>query len=364
MNVVLVGPGNRVMLAAPGRPVLWKPLAGTSGGGGGGGGTTNNPPNPSGIAGLTGWWDAGAISGLLGPTGVPLPAFGSPVGSLTDKSGAGAALTVFHGTISGANPPLATPRLNGLLGGLGRNNIVPPALPASGQQLPAMDPDQGLVSAAMAIGAAAAWTLYLVWSRPNWRQNSAAASPLLTVNGTVVLAADNKSGSGRLVLFPGAQQTVLTTNLTRRHTHAVILRNNPGRGVDVWLDAQQVATTVANPMAASVNAPLLFLHNGSAYGGAECWFHEAATWQHALSATDIGGLLNCETRWVLGPRKGVQILVTGQSNAGNGLNDGAWHLLAQGVAWQPASGHLYPRRGHLPRAGARPHRLLPQRSRR
>ncbi|HTW68904.1 MAG TPA: hypothetical protein VME47_03370, partial [Acetobacteraceae bacterium] len=80
-------------------------------------------------------------------------------------------------------------------------------------------------------------------------------------------------------------------------------------------------------------APLLFLHSGGTEGGAECWFHEAATWPRALAAGDIGNLLNYQTRWTLGARKGVQILVTGQSNSGNGLNDGAWHLLAQGVAW-------------------------------
>jgi hypothetical protein len=240
---------------------------------------------------------------------------------------------VFHGASSGNNPPVATPRLNGLLGGIGLNTVTPPALPASGQQLPVMDPDQGLISAAMPVGCSTAWSVFLVWSRPNWRQSATAASPLLSIGGTVVLAADNKTGSGKLTLFPGAQQTVLTAALTRRHTHAVILRNTPGSGVDVWLDGTQVATAAPNPMAASVTDPLLFLHNGSANGGAECWFHEAATWNRALASADIGGLLNYEARWTLGARKGVQILVTGQSNSGNGLNDGAWHLLAQGVAW-------------------------------
>jgi hypothetical protein len=227
----------------------------------------------------------------------------------------------------------ATPRLNGLLGGLGLNMIIPPMLPGSGQQLPLMDPDQGLISAAMAMGSSTAWTLFLVWSRPNWRQSSNAASTLLSIGGTPILACDNNGGGGRLVLFPGSQQTVLTSTLTRRHTHAVILRNTPGTGVDVWLDATQVASAAPNPMAAALGAPLLFLHNGAAAGGAECWFHEAAVWNNALPASAITAVLNYETRWITGPRKGIQILITGQSNSGNGLNDGAWHLLAQGVAW-------------------------------
>ncbi len=338
MSIVLIRPG-RPLLVAPGKPALWGSLAGSAPSGSGGSGSGGSGSGgtgatyPSAIAGLSGWWDAGAISSMLDPSGAGIIAFGASVGSLADKSGAGATLTVHHGASSGTTAPIATPRLNGLLGGLGRNMVVPPTLPASGQQLPVMDPDQGLLSAAMQLGSGTAWTLYLVWSRPNWRQNSTAASPLLTVGGTVVLAADNTAGTNRLVLFPGTQQSVLTAALTRRHSHAVILRNNAGSGVDVWLDGTRVATLAPNPLASSLNAPVLFLHNGGVNGGAECWFHEAATWPHALASSDIGNLLNCETRWTLGPRKGVQILVTGQSNSGNGLNDGAWHLLAQGVAW-------------------------------
>lgn len=325
MTIALVSPG-RTMLLAAGVPALLGALSAAASGG-------NNGPYPSAIAGLSGWWDAGTIAGMLDPAGAAISAVGTAVGGLADKSAVAAPLTVFHQAASGTMPPMATPRLNGLLCGVGRNMVVPPTLPASGQQLPAMDPDQGLLSGSMPLGSGSAWTLYLVWSRPNWRQASTAASALLSIAGTAVLAVDNTGGSNRLILFPGTQQTVLSTAMTRRHTHAVILRMNAGGGVDAWLDGTQVATLAPNPLPASLSAPLLFLHNSGANGGAECWFHEAAIWSRALTSSDVGTLLTCQSRWKLGARKGVQILVTGQSNAGNALNDGAWHLLAQGVAW-------------------------------
>jgi hypothetical protein len=309
-------------MAAPGMPMLYAPL-GTAV-------ATSNPMLAS--AGLIGWWDASAPSGLLASSGTVLTAPGLPVASVADKSGSGMPLSVYHAASSGTNAPLATPRLNGLLGGVGFNLVVPPTIPTGTQQLPVMDPDQGLLSGSVAIGSGHAWTLTLVWSRPNWRQASTAASTLLSIGGTPILQVDNNGGT-RLVLFPGGGQTVLTTGLTRRHTHAVILRNTPGVGLDVWLDSTQVASAVANPLASSLNSSLLFLHSGLGGGGAECWFHEAAVWNASLSASNIAGLQSYLTRWVLGPRKGVQIMVSGQSNSGNGLEDGAWHLLAQGIAW-------------------------------
>jgi hypothetical protein len=325
MAVILVDPDGKIVLAAPGRPMLVAPL--TVGG--------NTPPPPSGllaVAGLTGWWDASVPSGMLDGNGNALVAFGAAAAAVADKSGRNATLTVWH-QAAGASAPIATPRLNGLLGGIGLSTIVPPALPASGQQLPVMDPDQGLMTAAMAVGANSAWTVFLVWSRPNWRQTGTGTSTLLSIGGTQMLAADNSLGTNRLVLFPGASQVVLTSDLERRHTHAIILRNTPGVGVDVWLNTARVATAASNPLAAALTSPMLFLHSGAYHGGAECWFHEAAAWSTAVSAADIVAIQSYAARWALGARKGIQILVTGQSNSGNGLNDGAWHLLAQGVAW-------------------------------
>jgi hypothetical protein len=325
MSVLLTGPNHEIMLAAPGRPVLFGPLAAT---------VPDGPSDLSSIAGLTGWWDASGPSGLRDTAGAPVSASGAQVGAVSDKSHAGTPLTVWHAA-SGASamPPLATPRLNGLLGGLGRNMVVPPQVPRSDQQLPIMDPDQGLISGALSLGSDAPWTILLVWSRPNWRQTGSGPNTLLSIAGTKMLAADNREGTHRLVLFPGVSQTVLTGTLQRRHTHAVVLRNTPGMGVDVWLDGAQLATVAANPMAATVTGPLLFLHDGTTGGGAECWFHEAALWTSAADSNGIAAIQSHLGRWVLGARKGIQVLVTGQSNAGNGLNDGAWHLLAQGVAW-------------------------------
>jgi hypothetical protein len=340
---VLLNKDGKILMAAPGRPLLLKPLA-----------TTTPPSTPvvppstpvvppstpdvpsvtslAGITGLTGWWDAGLATGVIGSSGTVLSAFGGSASGVVDKSGNGANLAVWHAAPTGTANPVATPRLNGLLGGLGLNTVVPPVVPPTGQQLPLMDPDQGLASTAIDLGAATPWTVFLVWSRPNWRQSSNGLSTLLSIAGRPILAADNNGGN-RLLLFPGSNPAVLATTLTRRHTHAVILRNTPGKGIDAWLDSVQVATAVTNPLVNGTAAPLLFLHDGFSRGGAECWFHEAATWNTALDTAGLNQLLAYQARWKLGPRRGIQVLVTGQSNAGNGLNDGAWHLLAQGVAW-------------------------------
>jgi hypothetical protein len=328
MSTALIAPG-RVMLSGPGRAALWRPLRGTGGGGGG----TFAGPYPNAITGISGWWDAGTFDGLLDASARPLPAWNNPAASVADKSGAGNALAAYR--VTGSTLPQATPRLNGLLGGVGLNTVVPPTLPQGGYYLPQMDTDQGFRLATTNLGSATGWTWYLVWSRPNWRQGVTGPITLLGIAGAIVLQADGVRGAGdRLMLFSGAGAAVLTASLDRRHTHSIVIRNTPGAGVDVWLDGTQVATAVANPLGASASGALFMLHSGVSQGGAQCWFHEAASWPRALAAADIATLLACATRWQRGARKGVMLLITGQSNAVNyALVDGAAHMLAQGVAW-------------------------------
>ena len=156
----------------------------------------------------------------------------------------------------------------------------------------------------------------------------------MSVGSIPILQIDNKGGSGRLVLFPNSVNLVLSTVMTRRHTHSIILRNSVDGGVDVWLDGHLVIRGVQNGLPASSNDPLRLLHDGSPFGAAQCWFHEAATWARALSDAEIGNLMTYAVRWPMGERRGIIVVVNGQSNAINYvLNDGAAQLLAQGIAW-------------------------------
>ena len=292
-------------------------------------------PYPSDISGLSGWWDAGLISGLQDATGAPVASTNSVVGSVTDKSGQSSALIPYHiATDTAPVATRATPRVNGYLGAVGAPDAT---IVDYG---PSLDPDWGLSHPGLEFGSAEAWTRYIVWTRPNWRQGTyyVNAQPIPLIHtmsgvGATILRADSSEGSN-LVLFPGTvSQAVLTLALTRRHSHAVILRNTPGSGVDVWLDGVQVASAVSNPLPASAMAETLFLHDGTVQGSAQCWFHEAASWERALSGADIAQLIAAQGRWMLGPRRGVNLLVMGQSNAAWFINAGGPLAMAQGAAW-------------------------------
>ncbi len=292
-------------------------------------------PYPAAISGISGWWDAGLLGGLRDVSGAPLTVSNAPVGLVVDKSGNGLGLTPYHaGADAAPAATIAAARVNGYLGAVG----APDAGTLNGG--PVLDADWGLLHPGFELGAGVAWTRYLVWTRPNWRQGTyyvnADPIPLIHTSfgtGVTILQADSGGGSN-LTLFPGtASQTVLSATLARRHSHAVILRNTPGAGVDVWLDGAQVAAGIANPLPASASAPVLLLHDGSAQGSAQCWFHEAATWERALSATEVVTLISAQGRWVLGTRRGVNLLLMGQSNAAWFMNAGGALALARGVAW-------------------------------
>lgn len=295
-------------------------------------------PVPSAIQGLAGWWDAGTFGALLDSNGNPLIGWNAPVGALADKSGAGTKLLPFHiATDKSSNATMATPRVNGFLGAVGSPD---PAIVHYG---PSLDPDWGLSLAGFDLGSAAAWTLYLVWTRPNWRQGTIqvdnAATPLIhaMATGNTIVAAAGPGGGG-LTLFPGTTASAaISARLDRRHSHALIIRNTPGTGagagVDVWLDGTQVVVGATNPLPARAAGQVLLFHDNTVQGSAQCWFHEAACWTHALDATEMLTLVACQGRWVLGKRRGVNLLVMGQSNAEWFVQAGGAVALAQGVAW-------------------------------
>lgn len=329
MAVALIAPG-RAMLRAPGKPVLWHVMRGSSASGNPAPGGSASPTD---IAGLSGWWDASTFAGMADSSGRPLAGWNLPATCILDRSGVQAPITPFRYSQSVTTLPVATPRISGLLGGCGLDL-------QTGPYYPTLDYDLGFKASSLPLSSGTAWTRALVWSRPNWKQNpySADGSPsaLFYCGTSPVLAADGSSGSGKLILFPGQTNAVLSSSITRRHTHAVVLRNVPGSGVDVWLDGQKVASSVSNPLTSSASGDILLLHTGSGVttGAGQCWFHELCTWERVLSDAEISELTSYLARWSLGPRKGVSFLFNGQSNARNAVESaGADLILAKGVAW-------------------------------
>jgi hypothetical protein len=310
--------------------------------------TTYTGPTPAAISGLSGWWDAGAAS-----------AWNAIVTSLADQSGNNQSMTPYH-YYTGAGVAqaslIATPRLNALLGGLGAP-VAQSTNSASPTYSPTLDPDTGLQLPSLSVAPDAAWTRMLVWSRPNLRQgtyyvNSNPVS-LICSNGTVLLSLSTTGNT--LTLFPTGAAVVLSSSMTRRHTHTIILRNTPGSGMDVWLDGQQVASAVANPMPAGVTGQIVLMHEMDLQGAAQLWFHEMATWERALDVADMATLVACGGRWVLGARKGVSLLIMGQSNSGYFVASGGAQLMANSLAWylgalagniifQPSGTYLNPAR--------------------
>jgi hypothetical protein len=324
---MLLAANGRPLLAATGRPLLVaSPATGASSGSGG---SAFAGPFPSDILGLSGWWDAGALTGMADTQGHALTSWGGPVGGLPDKSG-GAAMLPYHWFTGSGTPAtlVATPRLNGLLGGLGA-----PVTQAS--YAPTLDPDSGLQLANLALGPNLAWTRMIVWSRPNRRQGTLQvnADPVALLRSNGVTLVSLSSTGATLTLFPAGTAVALSTTMTRRHSHALILRNTPGTGLDVWLDGARVATAIANPLPNGAAGQCVFGHEMNLQGGAQLWFHEMAGWERALSSADITTLIACGGRWTLGTRRGASLLVMGQSNAGYFWLSGAAQIMANGLSW-------------------------------
>lgn len=322
MSVLLVAP-DRPMALGHGRLALWRSMGSTAQSGSDGSGLAAIPD-------LQGWWDVSTPAGARDAVGAPLVSWGSDAHSVGDRSGRGAPLLRYVTTSSSvAARPVA--RVAGLLGGIGALVTTPQTWS------PALDPDLGWQTDAVQVGSATAWSCFLVWSRPNWKQSgipATGASVLISASGTPVLSVEGRGGDGNLILFPGLWQTVIRSGFARRHTHAVLLCHTPGHGIDVWVDGQEAGTGLPCPLQAQEPPPLLLLHDATIHGAAQCWLHEAAVWNRAMTAIEAATVATHARRWPSGPRKAVSILVNGQSNAINyAINDGAALLLARGIAW-------------------------------
>ena len=276
-----------------------------------------------------GWWDASFPDGLLGTGNSPVGVWNAPGKSLIDLTGSGQSLSPFLSPVTSALPQ-TLPHLSGLLGGAGFPTTT------AGLLQPALDPSAGWQLSAPPVSPNLTWSWYLVWSRPNWRQGTSFdmnAITLLKIGAQAILQVDSNGGGNRLILFPGSGQVVVSTHMARRHTHSIVIRYSPLSGADLWLDDVLVATS-AHPTSGTFSGPVLLLHDGSFFGAAQCWFHEAAMWNRALSDSEVAAVVGYAKRWTRGVRKGYYLLVNGQSNAINySMNDGAAAILARGITW-------------------------------
>jgi hypothetical protein len=268
-----------------------------------------DPPvggGPMPTAGQVGWWDASSL------------AWGSAASTLTDKSTAG------KNASTSAN---AIPRLAGALGGLyseqqsaSTYNVLHPIIK-----------DYGVSASGIVVGANQALTVMLTWSRAQQRQPSQGALSsdpvqLLAIGGTPVLnmtAAGD--GNDTIVLFPSST-AISGGKLELRHTHSVRVVFS-GAAVDVWLDGAKVISA-ASQITLGSTAILSFVN------AAQCIFHEAAAWDHALTTSEHADLTSYLMRWPLGPRRAVNGLIIGQSNADNLFGSFVtWNLLNRHVAY-------------------------------
>lgn len=319
---IMLASRTAAVLVAPGVRGLWR-----------------NPPTVQAVAhgslaaaapGPSGWWDASTWADMLAPTGQPVGGWNEAVGSIGGRSGYGPPLVPFtHSTP--AESPNATPRLGGLLGGLGR------VAGGSGTLVPALDPDLGFQLPSLSFSPSSSWTRLLVWSRPNARQGSgkdSSPSVLMMSGSQPLLQMDSGPSKGALTLLSSSTSTTFPNVIERRHTHSVLLRNVPGHGLDIWLDDQGLGFALPNSSLPSLSQSATLFHDGTQSGSAQCWFHEAATWERALADAEVTAVLAYLSRWPLGSRRGIMLVFDGQSNAINyALNDGAAAALASGVGW-------------------------------
>lgn len=276
---------------------------------------TTAPTAPTGSAGpmpkvgMTAWYDASALSG-------------GSFNSLADKSGA-------NGPSANANNATAFPRSAGFLSGIYQAGHYYD-YPYNYAYVHPIIKDYSVDANGVAAGANSALTVCLVWSRPNQRQPNATlvndTVSLLTINGTAILSmTGNGDGNDTLVLFPnGAAQSI--GKLELRHTHSARVAFS-GATLDVWLDGVKVVAGASNSLTLGTAFNMSFL------SAAQCIFHEAAAWSHALSADEHVALTSYLSRWPLGPRRAAHGVVIGQSNAAKMVGMGTTSILANRVAY-------------------------------